>query len=464
MSNPYDDYDAIDPFDDNDETDKFGRTVVRRDFEPEEGNFDYVSDEDDYAYARDDGPYEEPFYDPVPMSEQPVDSFPKTMVRKRVAPAQQAEAYRADTRQRNEPARQRRLQRRGAAQGQRDPLESRYLDYPGEPSGPDPRSAYPQPPQAVAPRERARRAPRVRHRRSHGCLITLIIAVALVVAAYWAVAHPIDDRLAFAPKEGQSVNGTLSWSVPGMPYYVLALGSDEQEGTTGARSDTMILMRIDFWGGKLTMLSIPRDTMVELDGYGRQKINAAYAFEGPGGSVRAVSKLCGVGINHVAVVHINELADLVDYLGGVTVNVPEAAYDPDHTFIDIGAGTQTLDGPTAVAWARTRYGYERGDFQRQEDQRILMEAIMNRMLSLSPREVPGALECVGDLIGTDLRCYDLVPLFLKFKLQNPTIYSTSVPSTTETIDGVSYVITDEAALSQMMQVINAGGDPGSPVN
>ena len=91
-------------------------------------------------------------------------------------------------------------------------------------------------------------------------------------------------------------------------------------------------------------------------------------------------------------------------------------------------------------------------------------ALRPSLLSLSPKKIPGALDQMGDLIGTDLRCYNLVPLFLRFKLASPVVYSTSVPSDTATIDGVSYVVADEAALASLMRVIDAGGDPGTPVN
>ncbi len=453
MSNPYDDYDALDPFDDEDE--ELDDTFQHEQFEYEEGNFEYVEDADDLIDT-DGMVYEESYgFDPDPAPSP----LPKTIVRKRPIPGLQSAQQRVTTHQTAHRRRERRFKRgQERYPDRRDPLESRYLDHPDDRPHPPILPDDPLPLRQRQPRRSRRR------RKGHGCLVTLLLAILLAVAAYWVVAHPVDDRLAFSPEEQRSVNGTLSWSVPGMPYYLLALGSDAQEGTTGSRSDTMILVRIDLLGGKVTMLSIPRDTMIELDGYGTQKINAAYAFEGPGGAVKAVSKLCGVGIQHVAVVHLDELAGLVDYLGGITVNIPKAAYDPEHTGIDLPSGIQTLDGATAVAWARTRYGYTRGDFQRQEDQRILLTAIINRLLSLSPREMPGALEYVGDLIGTDLRCYDLVPLFLRFKLANPTIYSTSVPSTTEYVDGVSYVIADENALADMMRVINAGGDPGTPVN
>lgn len=324
---------------------------------------------------------------------------------------------------------------------------------------------YAREPEAYAPTPedygRGGRQPRTRRRHHFGCLFTILCFVAIVVGVYWVVAHPIDDQLAFSPAEQQTVNGALSWNLPGMPYYVLALGSDAREGEGASRTDTMMLVRVDLIGGKLTMMSIPRDTMVDIDGYGTSKINAAYAYGEAGGAVRAVTKLTGVPIHHVAVVHFEELVDLVDYLGGVTVNVPVDVYDPDYSGLNLSAGIQTMDGQTALLWARSRHGFADGDYQRQEDQRILLTAIMNRMLSLSPREVPGALRQIGDLIGTDMRCYDLVPLFLRFKLANPTVYSCSLPTTSDVVDGLWYEIVDQTAMQELMRVINAGGDPST---
>ena len=119
--------------------------------------------------------------------------------------------------------------------------------------------------------------------------------------------------------------------------------------------------------------------------------------------------------------HFEELASLIDYLGGLTVNVPTAVYDPEYTGLYLDEGIQTLDGMTAVLWARARHGYENGDFGRQENQRLLLTALMNRVLSLSPAELPSLINKLSDLVGTDMRCYNLLPLLIRFKLQPPTI-------------------------------------------
>ena len=433
--NPYDQYDAIDNWED----DPYDRDPYAS--SDDSGDFTFVEDEyNSMAYSGDDGlTYPQSELDMTAARASVSEEFPKTMVRQPFVEPSRPEYL--DREQPEEPRKRKgKLKRRSRGRAE-------AIDADGMP-------AYPEVPH---PRPR-------RRKRRHGCLITLLVLVALAVGAYWVVAHPIDEKLAFSPQEQSSVNGSLSWSVPGMPYYLLALGSDARDGDEFSRTDTLVLVRVDMLGGKLTLLSIPRDTMVEIPGYGTQKINAAYAYGGVGGAVSAVSKLTGVPIHHVAIVHFDELVGLVNYLGGVTVNVPVGVEYDDYSGLSIDSGVQTLDGETALAWARTRYSYERGDFQRQENQRILITAIMNRMLSLSPKKIPGALDQMGNLIGTDMRCYNLVPLFLRFKLANPVVYSTSVPSDTEMVDGVSYVVADEAALANLMRTIDSGGDPGTPVN
>ena len=449
--NPYDDYDKIDPWasgpDDMDDSGDF--SFVEDEYDSMEDGvgdgFTYVDDSLNYPSAQSGS----------------TEAFPQTQVRQAYgAPVDVSYSARSDGGV---------LKRRKRKRGGRNSNNKRQDDQANYGSGyqtnPNMQAgAYAQYNQGQMPQPSPQpMQPAIRRRKKHhfGCLFTILLFVVAVIGVYWVVAHPIDERLAFTPAEQETVNGTLSWSLPGMPYYVLALGSDAREGDEASRTDTMVLMRIDFFGGKVTMVSIPRDTMVEIDGYGRSKINAAYAYGGAGGAVRAVSKLTGTPINHVAVIHFDELVGLIDYLGGVTVNVPVDVNDPDYSGLVLSSGTQTMDGETALLWVRARHGFEDGDYQRQEDQRILITAIINRILSLSPSEMPGALKHMGGLVGTDLRCYDLAPLFVRFKISSPTIYSCAIPTTSDYIDGYWYEIVDEAGMRKLLQVVNSGGDPNT---
>ena len=292
-----------------------------------------------------------------------------------------------------------------------------------------------------------------------GARHVLLGVLAAIVALYLVICLPIDRAISFSREESAGLGSHLSWHVPGMPYYVLALGSDAREGETASRSDTMILVRVDTLGGKLTMLSIPRDTMVQIDGYGTQKINAAYAFGGVSGAVDAVHKLTGAPISHAAVVRFEGIAGIVDYLGGVDVNVPVDVYDPEYTGLILPAGEQHMDGETAMLFSRVRHGFDLGDYQRQKNQRILMEAMMHKALSLPVTQLPGLVGHMGGMVGTSMRMYSILPLLLRLKVGGATVYQATVPSTTAMVDGISYVVADEPALAQMMDVIDKGGDP-----
>ena len=103
-----------------------------------------------------------------------------------------------------------------------------------------------------------------------------------------------------------------------------------------------------------------------------------------------------------------------------------------------------------------------GDYQRQKDQRILIEALMHKTLSLSPFKLPGVVSHMGGLVSTSMRMYSIMPLMLRLKIGGGAkIYQATVPSTTAMVDGVSYVIADEEGLARMMDVIERGEDPAT---
>lgn len=108
--------------------------------------------------------------------------------------------------------------------------------------------------------------------------------------------------------------------------------------------------------------------MIDIEGHGTQKINAAYAFGGPSEAVKTLSTFAGVPITHYVEVHFEELKDVVNELGGIQVNVPESFYS-DTSGISLEAGEQTLDGDQALAFARERHATRAGDFSRAQAQR-----------------------------------------------------------------------------------------------
>ena len=252
------------------------------------------------------------------------------------------------------------------------------------------------------------------------------------------------------------------------PFYMLLLGTDGRPGETSFRSDTIILAHVIPQTKQVTLVSIPRDTRVTVNGE-TMKINATHAYGGPEAVVLAVNDLCGVEISHYAEISFDGMRKLVDALGGVEVNVPDRIDDPK-AFVDRNAGDtviepglQVLDGRDALAFCRSR-AYADGDYTRMRHQRIFIAALADQILSTTdPATIAPVIESLSSMIVTDLSFSDIIALANTMRgMDTNAIYSANVPSTTDTIGGISYVIADEYALAEMMERVEAGEDPKGP--
>jgi len=250
------------------------------------------------------------------------------------------------------------------------------------------------------------------------------------------------------------------------PFYVLLIGSDKRSNgeEIGQRSDTNILVRVDPSQGIITMISIPRDTMITIDGYGTEKFNAAYQYDGAAGTVKEAKKLCGVDIAYCFEIDFDKFIAMIDTLGGIEVDVPERIYDPDAGPYIIEAGPQTLDGGHALTFARSR-AYADGDFTRVSNQRLVIEAIIEKVYKKNITEIPGIISSLASCITTNMKADQIAGLAVQMKRSGGlTVYSAMVPSYTAEINGGSYVITDKEALKEMMALVNAGKDPSGVVS
>lgn len=253
-------------------------------------------------------------------------------------------------------------------------------------------------------------------------------------------------------------------------FYMMLMGSDTRDKSVEGygRSDSNIVARVDPKEHKVTLLSIPRDTKIDIPGYGTQKFNAAYAFNGPAGAIEAAEDLLDIEITHYAEVSFNDLANLVDAVGGVTVEneskIDNKKCDWDGNHYVIEEGTQHLSGGAALTFARNR-DYPDGDFTRQKHQRMVIEAIAQEVLNAPLTSIPGIIEAAVNCVVTDLDVMDIIGLAQNFaNADELTMYSCMLPSYTKTIKGISFVINDEEKTAEMMKVFKEGGDPGDYVS
>lgn len=307
-----------------------------------------------------------------------------------------------------------------------------------------------------------------------GVLTAVIVAVVGLGTASAFYINSINKELETGDKTQEEIAAIKDVLAPSKsfnePFYMMLVGSDRRVGddSMGARSDTNIVVRVDPTQNLVTMISIPRDTKINIDGYGTNKFNAAYNYGGVAATINEADQLLGVDISHYAEINFDELIQLVDSIGGVDVMVDERIDDtdadgstgnPNAKRIIIEEGEQHLDGESALVFARSR-AYVDGDFTRTANQRKLIKAIVDKVLALPISDLPKVIQSAAQCVTTDLSVADILSLAQQFKdAGDLTLYSAMVPSTTADIGGVSYVLTDETALEEMMEVVEEGGDP-----
>ncbi|AFY55466.1 transcriptional attenuator, LytR family [Rivularia sp. PCC 7116] len=192
------------------------------------------------------------------------------------------------------------------------------------------------------------------------------------------------------------------------------LGYLPQVNSFDGLSDVMLLIRFDPENNKLNMLSIPRDTRTEIEGYGLRKINSANRLGGAYLSAKSVSNLLGnIDIHGYVRINVLGVGKLIDALGGVTVNVPkDLKYQDDsqHLYINLKAGEQHLDGDKALQLLRFRND-GRGDIGRIERQQLVMQALIQQALNPATlARSPVIIGTIKDNIDTNLNLDSLLTL------------------------------------------------------
>jgi LCP family protein required for cell wall assembly len=146
---------------------------------------------------------------------------------------------------------------------------------------------------------------------------------------------------------------------------------------TGAgRSDTLMIAQVSPDRRSAAVVSIPRDSWVDIPGHGMNKINAAYAFGGPGLLVQTVENLTHVRVDHFAVIDFAGFQSVVDSLGGIDVAV---AAPTASAGVQFHAGVNHLDGAQALVYVRQRYDLPDGDLSRAQRQQNFLRAVLGRL-------------------------------------------------------------------------------------
>jgi LCP family protein required for cell wall assembly len=323
-------------------------------------------------------------------------------------------------------------------------------DYPGEPG-------YPYPP-VPPPPARPRRVRRIVLWTSLGVLALALVVVGWGVAGYLSFRGGVEDANRRLPSAASAALTPQEGSLLSSPATILLLGADTGGSRDGSgRADSIVLVRTDPDRHRLALLSIPRDLRVPIPGYGDDKINAAYALGGPELMIETVESLTGLPVNHLAIVDFSSFGEVVDALGGITVDVPkriisnrfDCPYDTRARCErwqgwQFRAGEQELDGKRALIYARIRENRldpSESDITRGGRQQQVVQAISDEVVSLN-----GFLRLPfigGDVVrplATDLTTSELLKLgWVKFRASDEATLRCRLGGVAEEIDGVFYI-------------------------
>jgi LCP family protein required for cell wall assembly len=245
------------------------------------------------------------------------------------------------------------------------------------------------------------------------------------------------------------------------PQLLAELGTQQDGG--GVNTDTMMVLHIPASGGKATIISFPRDSWVQIPGYGSNKLNAAFELGAQNGGgdkggvqllITTIQNMTGLHIDHFVRVSLLGFYTIAKALGPVQVCLNHAVDDPYST-LQLPAGVSTLDAHEALAFVRQRHGLPNGDLDREKRQQYFLSVELRKVLQagtlLNPVKLQNVIGAVGSSLETDpgLNLLALAQRMHDFSASNlttatipilgtPTIYAHGAP--------VSIVEVDTAAM------------------
>ncbi|MGG3452135.1 LCP family protein [Domibacillus aminovorans] len=270
-------------------------------------------------------------------------------------------------------------------------------------------------------------------------LIVLLVGAGITFMFYQFVENTLSGEDLYSDKRKDDVSLQDKEG-----FTVLLLGVDEQEGDTG-RSDTMLFMSVNREENKAKILSIPRDTRVEIVGKGtKDKINHAYAFGGVKMSAKTVENFLDVPVDYYVEINMKGLKEIVDAVGGVEVqNDFTFSYGGD----DFAEGRITLSGSEALNYTRMRKEDPNGDFGRQARQRKVIESILSKGNDVEMIfRFTDVMKAIRDNVQTNLSFRDTIAIYASTR---DNIESLTIDGNDERIGGVYYYVVDDEEVSRV---------------
>lgn len=259
-------------------------------------------------------------------------------------------------------------------------------------------------------------------------------------------------------KENKQPEELTKSSKDSINFLLMGVDSKNVKEDSKTRSDTLMVFNVDKSTGRISILSIPRDTRAAIDGRkNKEKINHAHAYGGPELTLDTVSRLLNLDLEYYVVADYNFVKEFVDLIGGVEIDVPMDMYYEDPTadpplLIDLQEGNQVLNGDKSLQYLRFRKGYKNADLGRIEAQQGFMKSLVKRTLRpVNIFKIPQMYLAYNDYITTNIPIGTIAKFGLKFnKYDMANMHTETLPGEPKMIGGVSYFIHYEDATRKVV--------------
>ncbi|GAA1273140.1 LCP family protein [Pseudonocardia aurantiaca] len=247
-----------------------------------------------------------------------------------------------------------------------------------------------------------------------GLAVSALLLLAVAAGAVYVVTESLGNNVTRLPDTFRGLDtATRPADTEALTFLLVGTDSRSAEPTTGEaaepgvdagsqRSDVLMLAKFDPQRTGASVVSIPRDSWVDIPGHGQNKINAAYAFGGPPLLIQTVEQLTGVRVDHFAVIDFAGFQSMVDAVGGIDVRVAGAT---SNNGVEFHQGLNHLDGAAALAYVRQRYDLPRGDIDRAQRQQNAMRALLSKAVSggmlADPVQLYRLLDAVSRSVSVD---------------------------------------------------------------
>ena len=313
-------------------------------------------------------------------------------------------------------------------------------------------------------------------RKRKGWRIALIVigAVVLLVAGAagvyaWNLSQTFDSQTEKIPEvfPTEAARPPVLEGEAAKAQNILLLGSDTRGANngsianlTGQRSDTIMVVHVPADRKNIYVMSILRDSWLDIPGHGQAKINAALSYGGMPLAVQTIEGLLGVRIDHVAIIDFAGFKGVTDALGGVDIDNPIGFASSSLKGHYFAQGVQRMTGTEALAFVRERYAFRDGDFQRARNQQAFMKAVLGRTLSAetltNPGKVSGLIGAVAPYLAVDdgLNSAYLAGLGVELRdvrVGDVTFFTMPTKGTGTSADGQSIVNIDWDKLAAVQQ-------------